>query len=99
MPRKKKLNGILRKKLMWTPLALNDRNELFYAHADRDEAIFTDEAIDEAAEKLVTRTDTGFPGRVGGTMETGISGEFVLVYDATDSQIRILRILSGELPE
>ena len=83
-----------KKKLMWTRLALNDRNELFYAHADRDEAIFTDEAIDEVAEKLVTPTETGFPGRVKGTMEAGISDQLVLVYDSTDSQIRILRILS-----
>ncbi len=87
-----------KKKLMWTRLALNDRNELFYSHADRDEAIFTDEAIDEAAEKIVAREETGSPGRVGGTLETGISGEFVLVYDSTDSQIRILRILSAALP-
>ena len=83
-----------KKKLMWTRLALNDRNELFYAHADRDEAIFTDETIDEVAEKLVTPTETGFPGRVKGTMEAGISDQLVLVYDSTDSQIRILRILS-----
>ena len=87
-----------KKKLMWTGLALNDRNELFYSHADRDEAIFTDEAIDEAAEKLIARAEAGFPGRVEGTMEAGISDQFVLVYDLTDSQIRILRILSAALP-
>ena len=84
---------------MWTRLALNDRNELFYAHADRDEALFTDEAIDEVTDKLASRSDCGLPGRVEGTLETGISDQFVLVYDLTDSQIRILRILSGELPE
>lgn len=82
-----------KKTLIWTCLALGDRTELFYSHPHKDDAIFTDENIDEISECLVFNETPGKPGRINGTRETGIGSHIVLVYDETDKQIRILRIL------
>ena len=82
---------------MWTRLALHDRNELFYRHSGKDDALFTDEAIDDATEKLACRTDTGKPGRIRGTMEQEINDRTVLVYGMAGNPVRILRILFPEL--
>lgn len=86
-----------KKKLMWPRLALHDRNELFYRHSEKNDALFTDEAINEATKKLACRTDTGKPGHIRGTMEQETNGRTVLVYDMVDNHVRILRILFPEL--
>ena len=86
-----------KKKLMWASLASHERNELFYRHSEKDDTLFTDEAIDDATEKLACRTDTGKPGRIRGTMEQEINDRTVLVYDMAGNPVRILRILFPEL--
>ena len=92
------VNGMpKKKKLMWPRLALHDRNELFYRHSEKNDALFTDEAINEATEKLACRTDTGKPGHIRGTMEQETNDRTVLVYDMVDNHVRILRILFPEL--
>ena len=63
----------------------------------KNDALFTDEAINEATEKLTCRTDTGKPDRIRGTMEQETNGRTVLVYDMVDNPVRILRILFPEL--
>ena len=79
---------------MWTPLALNDRTELFYSFNDRDEALFSDEIIDEATRSLAASAESDTPGRIDGTFEKKLSEQTVLVYDVKDKTVRILRILS-----
>lgn len=83
-----------KKKLVWTPLALNDRTELFYSFNDRDEALFSDETIDEATRSLAASAESDTPGRIDGTFEKKLSEQSVLVYDVKDKTVRILRILS-----
>ncbi len=83
-----------KKKLVWTPLALNDRTELFYSFNDRDEALFSDETIDEATRSLAASAESDTPGRIDGTFEKKLSEQTVLVYDVKDKTVRILRILS-----
>lgn len=82
--------------MIWTCLALDDRTELFYSFSSKDEAIFIDEAIDEISDDLALNTLPGKPGRIEGTRETGITDNITLIYDNTDRQIRILRILFPE---
>lgn len=82
-----------KKTLMWTCLALDDRTELFYSHPHKDDAIFTDETIDEISECLAFNETVGKPGRIYGTREAIVADNIVLIYDETDKQIRILRIL------
>lgn len=47
--------------LIWTCLALADRTELFYSFSHKDEAIFTDETIDEISECLALEETIGQP--------------------------------------
>ena len=82
--------------LIWTALALCDRTELFYSFADKDEAIFVDEVIDEITDSLASGTPTGKQGCVAGTWERTVSGNIILVYDRKNGQTRILRILFSE---
>lgn len=79
--------------LIWTCLALCDRTELFYSFADKDEAIFTDEVIDEITDDLACDNPTGKHGRINGTCERTITDNIILIYDRKGGQIRILRIL------
>lgn len=79
--------------LIWTCLALADRTELFYSFSHKDEAIFTDETIDEISECLALEETIGQPGRIDGTREIAISDNIVLVFDQVKKQIRILQIL------
>ncbi len=79
--------------LIWTSLALADRTGLFYSFTHKDDAIFTDETIDEITECLALNHTIGKPGRIDGTSEIALSDNIILVFDRVKDQIRILRIL------
>jgi plasmid stabilization system protein ParE len=63
-------------KLEWSAFALSDRDDIFdYIEADSPRsAIRVDEAIANAAERLLDFPESGRPGRVTGTRELVVTG-------------------------
>lgn len=85
-------------KLVWSAFALSDRDGIFtYIEAENPRAaIMVDERIAAAARRLVEFPESGRPGRVAGTRELVVVGTpYVAAYTATESSIRILRVLHG----
>jgi toxin ParE1/3/4 len=91
-------------KLAWSAFALSDRDAIFtFIEADNPAAAITvDERIVAAARRLIDFPGSGRVGRIAGTRELVISGTpYVAAYVATESAVRILRVLHGaqEWPE
>ncbi|MBD9389662.1 type II toxin-antitoxin system RelE/ParE family toxin [Agrobacterium sp. AGB01] len=85
-------------KLNWSAYALTDRGAIFtFIEADNPSAaILVDERISAAARRLIDFPASGRIGRVEGTRELVINGTpYILAYAATESAVRILRVLHG----
>ena len=82
-------------KLLWTPRADQDRDEIYdYIEADNPAAaVAMDELFAEKAERLLNLPGMGRPGRVPGTRELVAHRHYILVYDVTGDLVRVLRVL------
>lgn len=82
-------------KLAWARTAHADRKairEHIAQHAPKA-ALYLDELISNKAALLLTHPELGRIGRVTGTRELVAHKNYILVYDLTDSMIRVLRVL------
>lgn len=82
-------------KLFWTREAIRDRDEIYdYIEADNPvAALALDELFSEKAARLVDHPALGRPGRVAGTRELVVYGNYVVVYDLVGDRVRVLRVL------
>ena len=85
--------------LFWTPEAIQDRDQIYdYIEADNPAAALAlDEIFSKKASRLVDYPGLGRLGRVTGTHELVVHRNYILVYDLTDNQIRVLRVLHASL--
>ena len=81
--------------LLWTPEAIQDREDIYdYIEADNPAAALAlDELISEKASRLVEHPNLGRLGREADTRELIAHQHYVLVYDVTKTQVRVLRVL------
>ena len=81
--------------LFWTPEASQDRDEIYeYIEADNPAAALAlDELFAEKAGRLVDHPGLGRPGRVAGTRELVAHQNYILIYDMSGNQVRLLRVL------
>ena len=91
-------------KLTWSAFALSDRDAIFtYIEADNPAAaVLIDKRIAAAARRLLDFPASGRVGRIAGARELIINGTpYVAAYAATETTVRILRVLHGaqEWPE
>ncbi|MDR0379142.1 MAG: type II toxin-antitoxin system RelE/ParE family toxin, partial [Candidatus Accumulibacter sp.] len=56
-------------------------------------ALALDELFSEKVSRLVDHPGLGRTGRVAGTRELVAHRNYILVYDLTDDQVRVLRVL------
>ena len=82
-------------KLFWTPEAIEDRNVIFdYIVANNPvAAISLDEMFSEKASLLVEQNLLGRNRRVAGTRELVVHKNYILIYDITETAVRVLRVL------
>lgn len=82
-------------KLFWTPEALDDRRAIYdYIEADNPRAALTlDELFSEKVRVLIDHPGLGRIGRITGTRELVVHKNYVLIYDTTVEQVRVLRVL------
>lgn len=82
-------------KLVWTRKASADRKDIreFIAQSNPAAALALDELISEMASRLVDHPGLGRPGRVTGTRELVAYQNYILIYDAVDDLVRIVRVL------
>lgn len=81
--------------LFWTLEAIQDREDI-YDHIEPDNpaaALALDELFSEKAARLIDHPDLGRVGRVANTRELVAHRHYILVYDMTGGQIRVLRVL------
>lgn len=83
------------RQLFWTPQAIQDRDEIYaFIEADKPAAgLALDEFIEEKADRLVNYPLLGRSGRVAGIRDRGVHANYILVYDAPDDLMRVLRVL------
>ena len=82
-------------KLVWTRLALNDRQAI-RSYIAQDNPIATlalDELFTEKASRLADHPGLGRPGRVSGTRELVVHQHDLMIYDLANDLVRILRVL------
>lgn len=81
--------------LLWTPEAIHDREEIYdYIEARNPPAAMAlDASFAEKAGRLLVHAGLGRPGRVAGTRELVLHENYMLVYDVSGEQVRVLRIL------
>lgn len=82
-------------KLVWTRTASADRKDIreYIAQNNPAAALALDELFSEKANRLVDHPGLGRPGRVTGTRELVAHQNYILIYDAVDDLVRILRVL------
>jgi len=82
-------------KLVWTRTANADRKDIreYIAQNNLAAALALDELLSEKANHLVDHPGLGRPGRVTGTRELVAHQNYILIYDAVDDLVRILRVL------
>lgn len=82
-------------RLAWTRLALNDRQAIrsYIAQDNPMAALALDELFAEKASRLADHPALGRPGRVNGTRELVVHQNYLMIYDLTQDQVRILRVL------
>lgn len=82
-------------KLVWTSTASADRKDIreYIAQNNPAAALALDELLSEKANRLVDHPGLGRPGRVTGTRELVAHQNYILIYDAVDDLVRILRVL------
>jgi toxin ParE1/3/4 len=76
-------------------LARTDRVDIrnFIGQANPTAAMKLDQVIGERTTRLVEQPFAGRPGRLQGTRELVIHGNYIVVYDLVQDVVRILRIL------
>jgi addiction module RelE/StbE family toxin len=85
-------------KLEWSVFALADRDGIFdYIEADSPRAaVSVDDAISEAARRLIEFPNSGRTGRVAGTRELIVTSfPYILAYVVREDVVEILRVLHG----
>lgn len=82
-------------RLAWTRLALNDRQAIrsYIAQDNPMAALALDELFAEKASRLADHPALGRPGRVNRTRELVVHQNYLMIYDLTQDQVRILRVL------
>jgi addiction module RelE/StbE family toxin len=82
-------------RLFWTPEALDDRRAIYdYIEADNPRAALTlDELFSEKVRNLIDHPGLGRIGRITGTRELVVHKNYILIYDTTVDQVRVLRVL------
>ncbi|MBA4090730.1 MULTISPECIES: type II toxin-antitoxin system RelE/ParE family toxin [Sphingomonadaceae] len=82
-------------RLRWTADAVRDRDAIYdYVEARSPRAaIRLDTIFSQKAADLSRLPAMGRPGRVPGTRELIAHRNYILVYDLTDTDVRILRLL------
>jgi len=82
--------------LHWTSRAMNERDDDIYHYIARDNpaaAARLDALFKHRATSLLDHPQLGRPGRMPGTRELPVHRHYLLIYDLSDTQIRILRVL------
>ncbi|MCC1498272.1 type II toxin-antitoxin system RelE/ParE family toxin [Alcanivorax sp. 1008] len=81
--------------LFWTPEAIRDRDDIYdYIEADKPlAALALDELFSARAAMLVDHPHSGREGRVQGTFELVVHSNYMLVYDMSGKQLRILAVV------
>ena len=85
-------------RLVWTPLAVQDREQIFdYIALDSPSAaLAVDEALSKQLNLLKEFPQMGRSGRVEGTRELVVQGTpFIVAYQVRKDLVRILRIVHG----
>ena len=82
-------------RLFWTPDAVDDRRAIYdYVEADNPRAALTlDELFSDRVLHLIDHPGLGRVGRITGTRELVVHKNYILIYDTTAEQVRILRVL------
>jgi plasmid stabilization system protein ParE len=82
------------RRIVWQPAARDDvRRILDHLLPLNPQAAFaTADGLEKAADRLGEMPLRGRPGRLPGTRELLASAPYVLVYDVTEDEVRILRI-------
>lgn len=82
-------------RLFWAPEALDDRRAIYdYIEADNPRAALTlDELFSEKVRNLIDHPGLGRIGRITGTRELVVHKNYILIYDTTVDQVRVLRVL------
>ncbi len=81
-------------KLVWTRIALNDRQAIrsYIAQDNPIAALALDELFTEKASRLADHPVLGRPGRLSSTRELVVHQHYLMIYDLTHDQVRILRV-------
>ena len=82
-------------RLFWTHDAVDDRRAIYdYVEADNPRAALTlDELFSDRVLHLIDHPGLGRVGRITGTRELVVHKNYILIYDTTAEQVRILRVL------
>ena len=82
-------------KLAWTPQSLEDRRTIYdyIVHRNAGAALVLDELFSAQLARLVDHPESGRAGRLGGTRELVVHKNYVVIYDLTNAEVRVLRIL------
>ncbi|WP_022726795.1 type II toxin-antitoxin system RelE/ParE family toxin [Fodinicurvata sediminis] len=82
-------------KLLWTGPAHEDRKRIrdYIAQDNPQAALALDRLFSTKVQYLKTHPELGRPGRVPGTRELIAHSNYIVIYDVTGEQVRILRVL------
>jgi len=83
------------KAVYWTPEATQDRDHI-YDRIEADNpaaAVDLDELFEQKSGSLAAHSALGRTGRVNKTRELVVHRNYILVYDVTGDEVRILRVL------
>jgi addiction module RelE/StbE family toxin len=83
-------------KIEWTPLALQDRIEIFefIASDSVTSAGRVDDAFDSQVEQLIEHPNSGRAGRLAGTRELVVSQlPYIIVYKVAKESVLVLRVM------
>jgi plasmid stabilization system protein ParE len=83
--------------VVWTPAARDDlrRSFEYLLPLNPLAALALAERLEQAAEKLGRMPLRGRPGRAAGTCELLATWPYIIVYEATAEEVRILRLWHG----
>ena len=82
-------------RLFWTTEAIADRRAIYdYIEADNPRAALAlDELFSEKVMHLIEHPGLGRIGRITGKRELVVHKNYILIYDTTVDQVRVLRVL------
>ncbi|MBB5144796.1 type II toxin-antitoxin system RelE/ParE family toxin [Desulfovibrio intestinalis] len=81
--------------LIWSPQSLEDRKQIyaFIFEHDNQAADALDDLFDNQANRLLTFSEMGKPGRIKGTRELVVHKHYLLVYTCSPGAIRVVTVL------